>query len=318
MKRNETMKNIVLRTTLFLFLLQLYCLATAAQQTTVKVWPNGAPGAINSAAYREDTVYTETGRPRIRRVIAPELTAYLLPKGNAPRAAVIICPGGSYGRLAIDLEGYDVAAWFNQIGVVGIVLTYRLPSDTIMTDKSIGPLQDAQEAVRIVRRNAEAWNIDPHKIGIMGFSAGGHLAASASTLFLRNTYTSADSTSARPDFSLLIYPVISMQDSMTHSASRKNLLGEHPDPALIDLFSIERQVATDTPPAFLVHSANDNAVPLAGSMAYFAALKKYSVPVEIHIYETGGHGYGLAKTGATESGWPEACRIWMEAHKLIH
>jgi acetyl esterase/lipase len=311
------MKKMITRNTILFFLLQLFCLAASAQPTTVKVWPNGAPGSISNAAYREDTVRTETGAPRIQHVTDPELTAYLLPKDNYRHSAVIICPGGSYGRLAIDHEGYDVAAWFNRMGVVGIVLKYRLPSDSIMKDKSIGPLQDAQEAIRIVRRYAEAWNIDPHKIGIMGFSAGGHLAASASTLYLRRTYEPGDSTSARPDFSLLIYPVISMQDGMTHENSRNNLLGERPDSEQINLFSTERQVAAGTPPAFLVHSSNDKSVPLAGSVAYFTTLNKYSIPAEMHIYETGGHGYGLAKNGTTESAWPNACLNWMKAHGLV-
>jgi acetyl esterase/lipase len=232
------------------------------------------------------------------------------------RTAVIICPGGGYTRLAIGHEGHDVAKWFNQSGVVGIVLKYRLPSDQIMKNKSVGPLQDAQEAIRIVRRRAKEWNIDPNKIGIMGFSAGGHLAGSVSTLYGYHTYEPTDTVSARPDFSCLIYGVLSMRDTYAHSNSKKNLLGEHPDTALVERFSPECQVNEKTPPAFIVHASNDSTVPALASVQYYSVLRKHSVPAELHIYETGGHGFGLARNKNTESEWPQACLNWMKMHGL--
>jgi acetyl esterase/lipase len=298
--------------------LVLACWSAALPQTCViRVWPGRAPGSLTTAAYHEDTVFTGTGAPRPRHVTDPELFVYLPQGKQSARTAVIICPGGGYARLAIDHEGHDVAKWFTQSGVAGIVLKYRLPSDDIMKDKSVGPLQDVQEAIRIVRRKAKEWNIDPGKIGVMGFSAGGHVAASASTLYGYKTFDTDDTTSARPDFSLLIYGVLTMQEKLTHVDSRTNLLGEHPDSAMVERFSAERQVNARTPPAFLVHSADDPSVPVENSISYFSALRRYGIPAELHVYEKGGHGYGLAKNQGTESGWPEACKNWMRAHSLL-
>lgn len=297
----------------------LLCWAsTPAQTFVVKVWPAGAPGSVSSDSYHQDTVVTETGAPRVQHVTEPELYVYLPQKEHSASTAVVICPGGGYIRLALDHEGHEVAKWFTESGVAGIVLKYRLPSDQIMQNKSVGPLQDVQEAIRIVRRRASEWNINPNKVGIMGFSAGGHLAASASTLYWYKANDKADTISARPDFSLLIYSAISMRDKMTHRGSRLSLLGEHPDSALVNLFSGELHVNDKTPPAFLVHSADDPAVPVTNSILYFSALQRNSIPAELHIYETGGHGYGLATDRhGTESGWPEACKRWMRSRTLL-
>jgi acetyl esterase/lipase len=286
-----------------------------AQPLVIRIWPNGAPGEIRNSAYREDTVYTEKHEPRIRHVTDPEL--YLYAASGRARTAVIICPGGSYGRLSMEHEGRDIARWLNGLGVTGIVLKYRLPSDTIMMSKSIAPLQDAQEAIRIVRRRAGEWDIDPARIGVIGFSAGGHLAASLSTLYGFPAYHPPDTTSARPDFSLLIYPVISMQETVTHAGSRANLLGPHPDSSIIDLFSTDLHVDKFTPPAFLVHALDDHSVPAANSIRYAEALCRSGVPAEIHLYERGGHGFGLARQGGTESEWTNACKAWMRSHQLI-
>ncbi len=186
------------------------------------------PGAIKNDSVKGNIFYLKNGAPRIRNVTDPTLTVFTPTVGKANRTAIIICPGGGYSHLAFDKEGIEVANWLNQFGVTVFILKYRLPDDRIMKDKSVGPLQDAQESIRIVRRNAKDWNINPSKIGIMGFSAGGHLAASSSTLYKDKVYPS-DSTSARPDFSILIYPVISMKSEITHAGSRENLLGENPD-----------------------------------------------------------------------------------------
>lgn len=287
-----------------------------AEVFTLKVWPDGPPGAKSDSSYQEETV-TDRG-PRVRQVTDPELIVSLAAPEKATGAAVVICPGGSYMRLAIDHEGNDVARWLNEMGVAGVVLKYRLPSDRIMVDKSIGPLQDVQEAIRIVRRHAQEWRLDPSRIGVMGFSAGGHLASTASTHYAENVYAPLDATIARPDFSILIYPVISMQEGTTHGGSRANLLGPDPDQAQVDRFSNELRVTPDTPPTFLVHSTDDRTVPVANSLLYYQALVRNGVPAEMHIYQVGGHGYGLAPDRATtESSWPRACEGWLSARGLL-
>lgn len=296
---------------LLLLLLMSFAVYTSAQTYTLPVWPVSVPGAKTSAGYTEETIYDQ-GKPRVSRVTQPQLLVYLPPKEKATGAAVVICPGGGYGRLAIDHEGYDIARWLNDLGIAGIVLKYRLPSDLIMSDKTIGPLQDVQEAIRVVRRNARDWNIRPNLVGVMGFSAGGHLAATASTLYQEQVYPVTDGVSARPDFSILIYGVISMQADITHNGSRNNLLGQQPTSELVNKFSSELQVNAQTPPAFLVHSADDGAVPVENSIRYFQALLKHRVPAELHVYESGGHGYGMGRTENTESTWPETCKRWLK------
>jgi acetyl esterase/lipase len=206
-----------------------------------------------------------------------------------------------------------VAQWLNDNGIAGIILKYRLPSDLIMKDKSVGPLQDAQEAIRIIRRNAAKWNIDPDKIGVLGFSAGGHLASTLSTHYAEKVYEPKDTVSAMPDFSILIYPVITMDSSFTHAGSRRNLIGAKPSAEAIKRFSNELQVNEKTPPAFMVHSADDKAVPIKNSIAYYEQLVRYGIPSELHIFQKGGHGYGLAGGKDTQSSWPELCIKWLKA-----
>jgi acetyl esterase/lipase len=288
-----------------------------AQNTTLKVWPDKIPGAKVSKTYQEQSVNNDADRPRVSKVTDPEIMVYLPEKSKANGTAVVICPGGGYGVLAFDHEGWDIAKWFNEMGVAGIVLKYRLPSDEIMENKNIGPLQDVQEAIRIVRRNAEKWNIKPDRIGVMGFSAGGHLAGTASTMYADKVYEQKDNVSARPDFSILMYGVLSMQSGITHKGSQTNLLGKDAPQSLLDKFSNELRIDSKTPPAFLVHSVDDGAVPVENSIRYFQALKKNGVSCEMHIYEKGGHGYGLAINGGTESHWPEACKQWMMKNGLL-
>jgi acetyl esterase/lipase len=287
------------------------------QDLTIRVWPKGVPGAKSNAEYHEETRLNDQNRPRISKVTDPELLVYFAPKEKATGTAVVICPGGGYSVLAIDHEGYEVAEWLNKMGITGIVLKYRLPSDLIMEEKSIGPLQDVQEAIRIVRRNAGTWSIKSDEIGVMGFSAGGHLAGTASTLYGEKVYPLKDSTSARPDFSILVYGVLSMQQSITHRGSMKNLIGENPGQGLEDRFSNELHVNERTPPAFIVHSSDDKTVTVQNSILYYQALRKSGIPAELHIYETGGHGYGLAAKGSTESAWPEACKEWLMKHGWV-
>jgi acetyl esterase/lipase len=287
-----------------------------AQSREIQVWPGTIPGAIPNPVVQEHVLLTESGAERIAGVVEPLIFAYLPAREKANGTAVIICPGGGYARLAFDYEGSEVASWLSGHGIAGFVLKYRLPNSEIMQDKSIGPLQDIQETVRIVRRNAAAWGIRPDRIGVMGFSAGGHLASSAATHFADKVY-SADSTSARPDFSILIYPVISMNGDITHKGSRNNLLGESPDQELVDRFSSDLQVTPDTPPAFLVHAADDATVPVENSIRYLLALRRNKVPAELHIYEKGGHGFGFAAGRGTAEDWPRACLAWLRGRGLI-
>jgi acetyl esterase/lipase len=281
----------------------------------LKIWPEKIPGAIDNAAIAEEKIVAKDGNYRIQHVTEPTLTLYFPTQVKANGVAVIICPGGAYASLAMTHEGIEIADWLNANGIVGILLKYRLPDDAIMVNKTIGPLQDIQEAVRIVRRNSHLWYIDPEKIGVMGFSAGGHLAASISTHFKENIYD-ADSTSARPDFAILLYPVISMKPQITHSGSRKNLLGDAPDQEQVRFFSNELQVTAETPPSFLVHAADDQSVPVQNSIDYFVALNLHRVPAELHIYEKGGHGFGLNKK-TTAADWPEACLRWLKSRGVI-
>jgi acetyl esterase/lipase len=305
-----------MRRTTISALFVLFTINLSAQTLTVKLWKQGAPGAKIDTSYKETTVL-DKNRPRISKVTDPEIQVYLPDRSVANGTAVVICPGGGYGRLAIDHEGWDVAKWFNSIGVAGIVLKYRLPSNAIMVDKTIGPLQDVQEAIRLVRRNAKEWNINPNQIGVMGFSAGGHLAGTATTLYNEKVYTPSDTVNARPNFSILIYGVLSMQ-SITHSGSKKNLLGDNPSQELIDKFSNELHINTSTPPAFIVHSQDDKSVPVENSIRYYQALVKNGIPAELHIYEKGGHGYGMAlDRKSTESTWTEACVKWLKSRGLL-
>lgn len=284
-----------------------------SQPFVVKLWPEGIPGSVEDETYQEKITTAEDGTvKRCERIKYPDLTVFLPPAGKETGTAVLICPGGGYAALAFDHEGNAIARWLNENGMAGIILKYRLPSDRIMKDKSTGPLQDAQEAMRIIRRNASAWNINPQKVGVIGFSAGGHLASTLSTHFDEKVYDAKDSVSARPDFSLLIYPVISFDTTITHMGSRNNLIGLRPADEQVRRFSNDLQVTTKTPPAFLVHSADDRAVPVMNSVNYLNALRKHNVPAELHIFRKGGHGYGLAPAGGTEASWPELCIRWLK------
>jgi acetyl esterase/lipase len=284
-----------------------------AGPVVIKLWPGGIPGAVNDPSYVENITSTDGRITRCEKVVNPDLTVYLPDPEKSNGTAVMICPGGGYGVLAFDHEGHAIAKWLNENGIAGIILKYRLPSDLIMKDKSTGPLQDAQEAMRIIRRNAAEWRIDPDRIGVIGFSAGGHLASTISTHYAEKVYEGKDKVSARPDFSLLIYPVISFDTTIAHRGTMNNLIGPKPDPEQVTRFSNELQIDPKTPPAFLVHSADDKAVPVMNSIRYFEGLKKYNIPAEMHVFQKGGHGYGLAPKGGTESSWPGLCLNWLKA-----
>ncbi len=288
----------------------------SAQNEMIDIWNGKVPGAIKSEEFKQN-VDTTAGWVDKHSIVNPDLYFYPAPAEKATGTAVVICPGGGYAGLAIRHEGLQVAQWFNSLGVTAFVLTYRQPDGAIMENKSIGPMQDGQRAIRIVRRHAKEWGINPDKIGIMGFSAGGHVASTISTHYNEKVYEPEDSTSARPDFSLLIYPVISMDSTITHWGSRVNLLGNTPSPELVKHFSNELQVNEQTPPAFLALSIDDNAVPVQNSIVYALALQKNKIPCELHLYQSGGHGYGMGNPADTEGTWPEACRKWLEARGLL-
>ncbi|NQT03279.1 MAG: alpha/beta hydrolase [Planctomycetes bacterium] len=266
------------------------------------LWSGGVPGAKGSADGDK-----------------PTLTIYLPPRGKATGAAVVICPGGGYGHLAMDHEGHQIARWLNSFGVAGFILKYRHRNSGAGYGHP-APLQDAQRALRMVRGRAKEWNVDPGRIGILGFSAGGHLASSAGTHF-QNRYNDAkdsiDKFSAVPDFMILIYPVISFTEWCAHSGSRRNLLGNNPDEGLVENLSNERQVTAHTPPTFLVHGNDDTGVPPENSIFFYLALRKAKVPAEMHIYENGRHGFGLGQQHGAVSSWPVRCAEWMRGQGLL-
>jgi len=274
-----------------------------AQETprpTELLWPNGAPGALGS----DDTD-------------KPSITIYLPDRAKAVGTGVVICPGGGYGALAMDHEGRQIAEWMNSIGVAGFILKYRL-----------GPryhhpieMHDAQRAMRIVRTRAGEFGIAPDRIGIMGFSAGGHLASTVATHFDSGDTSATDAidkAGSRPDFAILVYPVLSFTTKYVHEGSRRNLLGDNPDPKLVELLSNELQVTSQTPPTFLFHTNADEAVPPENSVLFYMALRKAGVPAEMHIFEEGQHGLGLAQTHADLSIWPTLLANWLRVRGLLH
>ena len=276
--------------------------AARAQQAAPRVeplYPGAVPGALG-----QDTLDQ------------PTITVHLPPAGRGNGTAVVVLPGGGYQHLAVNHEGRQVAEWLNTLGVAAFMVKYRL-----------GPryhhpvmLNDAQRAIRAVRSRAQEFGIDPARVGILGFSAGGHLASSAGTHFDTGRPGAADrieAASSRPDFMILAYPVITMTDQYTHQGSKRNLLGEKPDPRLVWLMSNEKQVTPDTPPTFLVHSTDDAAVPVENSLLFYQALRNAGVPVEMHIYETGRHGFGLAPTDPVLSSWPGRAEAWMRRRGLL-
>jgi acetyl esterase/lipase len=301
---------------LTIILLVILNINLQAQPKVMNVWNGKIPGSIQSPNFKnEDTIKMENGKTRIARVTNPTMTIYF-PQMKSSGTAAVICPGGGYTRLAIDNEGSEIAHWLNDYGITVVILKYRLPNDTIMENKSIGPLQDLQETMRILRRNAKEWKLNPNKIGVFGFSAGGHLASTLCTHFNDKVYDS-DSANARPDFSVLVYPVITMGELNTHTGSRKNLLGKTPDPKLVEYFSNELQVTKNTPPAFIVQAEDDKTVPVQNSIDYYTALKNQNIPAELHIYQKGGHGFGLGKNKGTVSLWPASCIEWLKEIGMI-
>ncbi|MBD3268329.1 alpha/beta hydrolase fold domain-containing protein [bacterium] len=263
------------------------------------LWPEGAPGAKGQEEKDQ-----------------PTLTYYLPDPDEANGAAVIICPGGGYSHLAMDHEGHQVGKWLNQLGVAGIILKYRLPRNGYPHP---APLHDAMHAMRTIRAKAAELGIDADQIGIMGFSAGGHLASTLGTHFdygEPNAQNPIDTISSRPNFMILIYPVVSM-GKYTHKGSRRNLLGPNPSDALIDLLSNENQVTPTTPQTFLLHAYDDGAVPVENSVNLFSQLRLNGIPTEMHIFQRGGHGFGMRKKDPVISQWPKLVEDWMRVRQII-
>lgn len=250
-------------------------------------------GAVPNSKAAEDQEHAGGFPGMLQNVSKPTLQAYLPAKAKANGASIIIFPGGGYVSLSMAMEGEDVAKEFQDHGFAAFVVKYRLPSDRTMEDKSIGPLQDAQQAIRLVRTHAAEWKIDPHKIGVIGFSAGGHLASTLGTHFDKSYIANPDQVSLRPDFMILVYPVISMDSKIAHMGSRTALLGEHPTEERLHLFSNETQVTDKTPPTLLLQAADDHLVDVDNSLVFFEALRAHNVPVEMMIFEKGEHGFFL-------------------------
>jgi acetyl esterase/lipase len=279
--------------------------------------PNSRPG-VDREKVDTETISNEKQAVRysFSEVSRPTLTVFLPAAGKGNGTGVIVCPGGGYTHLAMTHEGTDVAKWLNSLGITAFVLKYRLPSDETMMDKTIGPLQDAQRAIQLVRQRAGEWGVDGGKVGILGFSAGGHLASTAGTHFSQTTIDNKAQVSLRPDFMILLYPVISFSESIGHLGSRESLIGKHPDPALVLAYSNERQVTPQTPPTFIAHAEDDKTVPVMNSLNFYEALVQHGVPAELHVYPKGGHGWGLWNALSNEQ-WPDECARWMEVSGWI-
>lgn len=295
---------------LLIFTILIVSTSLMAQDKVLKVWPEGAPNdnGMTEPEEKYDGV-------RVRNVSEAEMYVYLPEKDKNTGAAVVICPGGGYRIEAMDHEGYEIAEYLKSRGVAGIVLKYRLPYGHHEV-----PSCDARRAMRIVRKNALEWGIDPDKIGIAGSSAGGHLASTVGTAFDTGDSKSScpiEQQSCRPDFMLLLYPVISFDEDFGHMGSRDNLMGKSHNKTLIRKYSNELQVSANTPPTFLILADDDKAVPPRNSIEFYSALKQHGVPAEMHIFQKGGHGFGISKKNLPSDQWPEMFYSWLKAHKIV-
>jgi acetyl esterase/lipase len=297
MALNKAAGRILLGSSMMMLFGLLAPLVRATPETPIVLWPGGAPGALGKEP-----------------VDIPTLTPYLPPKEKVTGAAVIVCPGGGYTHLA-DHEGGPVAEWLNSIGVTAFVLKYRLGPRY----HHPAPVQDAARAIRLVRSRSPEWGLDPQRIGILGFSAGGHVASTTGTHFDSGKPDAPDPierVSSKPNLMILIYPVITMRDK-THAGSKMNLLGDNPSEELVALLSNEEQVTKDTPATFLVHTQTDTAVPVENSLMFVAALRKAGVPFEFHLYERGPHGFGLGGKDPILATWPDRCADWLRVHGFV-
>jgi len=300
-------------TTYFLSLFIAY-----AQKDIIPLYPEGVKCSNDLPAVTE---YDGTGRI-FRKVVNPEIWYYPTSIKKRNKTAVLVIPGGGYQGLWFDHEGVKVANWLNRLGISAFVLKHRVPHWESEDCRSKVALSDAQRAMRIIRSNSKKWDVNPNKIGVLGFSAGGHLASTLSTHHdngLDLSEVEIDKTSSRPDFSVLVYPVISMQDThYTHNGTKENLLGNKPSKDLKDYFSNELQVKEDTPPAILIHTNEDVGVPPENSINYYLALRKFNIPSALHIWEGGTHGLGLANNyDGSFKNWPNTVKNWMVERGLL-
>jgi acetyl esterase/lipase len=285
-----------------------FALITCAQ-TVMPLYPDSIPNS-KPVPDEEKADTNASGRIMISKISRPTLTVYLPPKEKANGAAVIVIPGGGYRMVAAVHEGSEVAQRFNDMGVTAFVLKYRLPSDVTMVNKEIGPVQDAQRAIQLVRERAKEWGIDKNRVGIIGFSAGGHLASTAGTHFNHAYIDAGKKANLRPDFMILVYPVISFADSICHMGSRDNLIGKDPSPEKKEAYSNELQVTKKTPPTYLVHAEDDSTVKVQNMLLFATALQKNKVPFDFYLYEKGGHGFGLTNK-TSEVKWMDLVQEWM-------
>lgn len=284
-----------------------------SQEFILPLWPEGKVPNYRKTDEKEKIDSGES--IKISLVQSPEITVYLPTRRSASGQAVIICPGGGYQYLSYNWEGSDPARWLNSKGIAAIVLKYRLPNSKSNIKPELSPLLDAKRAIRMVRFYATNWGIKKNMVGIMGFSAGGHLASTLLTHFddgEKNATDSIEQESSRPDFGILMYPVISMSKPVMHVGSRNNLIGEHPDSETAKYYSSELQVTPQTPPTFIVHATDDKTVPVENSLLFYQALKDNGVPAEMHIFPKGGHGFGLGIGRAEIESWPDLCIQWLK------
>jgi len=294
---------------LFLFFGNL----SSSAQTIIPLFRDSIPNSIPNSM-REDTVNWGGKFGGYRNTSKPTLEIYLPLKQQANGTAVIICPGGGYRFVSYQEEGLNIAKEFVQNGTAAFILKYRLPSDSIMKDKSIGPLQDAQQAIKVVRQRAAEWNVNVNKVGIMGFSAGGHLASTAGTHFDSSFIPNKEHINLRPDFMILVYPVISMSERLTHRNSRLNLLGANPKLKMVDFLSSELQVTDNTPPTWITHAGDDQTVDVENTIVFYQALKQHHVASEMHIYPKGDHGFVL---NFAPKLWMQSIFDWMKTDALV-
>ena len=291
------------------FLLLLTLSLSAAAQEIINLYPGAIPNSKPSDIKETEHLGMYAG------VTKPTLQIFLPDKDKATGAGVVICPGGGYAVVVYQAEGVRTAKEFAKNGVAAFVLKYRLPSDSTMINKTIGPLQDAQQAIKVVKENAAEWGIDTNRVGIMGFSAGGHVASTEATHYRKALIENKDNISLRPDFQILVYPVISMEDSLTHLGSRTELLGKDPSQKLKDEFSSELHVDDNTPQAYITQAGDDKTVTVDNSIVYYEALRHHGVAAELHLYPHGGHGFVLRLKTAD---WMSCIFKWMKNSKIIN
>ncbi len=294
----------------FLFFLLTGIIHVARSQIVIPLYKDNIPNSIQSP--NRESVVVRDNNEIISKISIPTLTAYLPPKEKANGTAVIICPGGGYWVLVNKTEGTDIAKKLNELGITAFVLKYRIPDPLTMDSTQIGPLQDAQQAMKIVRMHADEWLINPNRIGILGFSAGGHLAALTGTQFHKTIIPNPERTSVRPDFMILIYSVISLMEGIGDIGMRNQLLGKQASLSLIKEYSCEWQVSNQTPPTFIVCASDDKLI-VPQNLEFYHALLKHKVPTELHIYQEGGHGFGLHLKKSKDE-WYERCQNWLSSN----